>query len=211
MFRFSFYREFREFREFREDIICEKDVYMEDVKLIKEQGDHHNLVCYRKAELIFDITYYFANAAFKQHDRTIDQMVQAARSGKQNIVEGNADAETSLEMGIKLMNVAKSSLRELLADYEDFLRVNGFEQWAATSDKYLAMRKLGREGDSAYILDIVKSRSLDIVANMAIILLKQEDYLLHQFIASLSTRFLREGGFKERMFSLRKQSRDNSK
>ena len=184
---------------------------MEDVKLIKEQGDHHNLVCYRKAELIFDITYYFANAAFKPHDRTIDQMVQAARSGKQNIVEGNADAETSLEMGIKLMNVAKSSLRELLADYEDFLRVNGFEQWAATSDKYLAMRKLGREGDSAYILDIVKSRSLDIVANMAIILLKQEDYLLHQFIASLSARFLREGGFKERMFSLRKQSRDNSK
>ena len=181
---------------------------MEDIRLIKEQGDHRNLVCYRKAELIFDITYYFANTAFKPNDRTIDQMVQAARSGKQNIVEGNADAETSLEMGIKLMNVTKSSLRELLADYEDFLRVNGFEQWQSTSDKYLVMRRLGRVGDNTDILNIAKSRSLDIVANMAIILLKQEDYLLHQFIASLSERFLREGGFKEKMYSLRQKVRN---
>ena len=180
---------------------------MEDIKLIKEQGDHRNLVFYRKAELIFDITHYFAQSAFKSNDRTIDQMVQAARSGKQNIVEGNADIETSLEMGIKLINVAKSSLRELLADYEDFLRVNGFEQWQPNSDKYLAMRKLGREGDNADILNIAKSRPLDVVANMAIILLKQEDYLLHQFIASLSKRFLQEGGFKEKMFSLRQKVR----
>ena len=181
---------------------------MDDIKLIKEQGDHRNLVCYRKAELIFDITHYFAHSAFKSNDRTIDQMVQAARSGKQNIVEGNADIETSLEMGIKLINVAKSSFRELLADYEDFLRVNCFEQWQSNSDKYLAMRKLGRVGTNAFILYIAKSRSLDIIANMAIILLKQEDYLLHQFIASLSERFLQEGGFKEKMYSLRQKVRN---
>ena len=106
------------------------------------------------------------------------------------------------------MNVAKASLRELLADYEDFLRVNGFEQWQSTSDKYLVMRRLGRVGDNTDILNIAKSRSLDIVANMAIILLKQEDYLLHQFIASLSERFLREGGFKEKMYSLRQKVRN---
>lgn len=79
-------------------------------KLIKQQGDHKNLICYRKAEVIYDITYFFANSAFSKTDRTIDQMIQAARSGKQNIVEGNADLETSLEMGIKLLNVAKASL-----------------------------------------------------------------------------------------------------
>ena len=163
---------------------------------------------YQKSEVLYQMTYVFCERFLPKHgDRTVDQMVQAARSGKQNIVEGNADIETSLEMGIKLINVAKSSLRELLADYEDFLRVNGFEQWQPNSDKYLAMRKLGREGDNADILNIAKSRPLDVVANMAIILLKQEDYLLHQFIASLSKRFLQEGGFKEKMFSLRQKVR----
>ena len=175
--------------------------------LIPNRGNYRSLLCYKKAEAIYDITCHFVGRFLHRGDRTIDQMVQAARSGKQNIVEGNADIETSLEMGIKLINVAKSSLRELLADYEDFLRVNGFEQWQPNSDKYLAMRKLGREGDNADILNIAKSRPLDVVANMAIILLKQEDYLLHQFIASLSKRFLQEGGFKEKMFSLRQKVR----
>ena len=163
---------------------------MNDTILIKSQGDHRNLICYRKAELIYDITYHFAYLAFERGDRTIDQMVQAARSGKQNIVEGNADAETSIEMGLKLINVAKSSLKELLTDYEDYLRVNGYEQWSEDSDKFMAMRKLGVEGNNQSILEIAKSRSLDTVANMAIILLKQEDYLLHKLLTSLSERFL---------------------
>ena len=170
---------------------------MNDAILIKSQGDHRNLICYRKAELIYDITYHFANLAFARGDRTIDQMVQAARSGKQNIVEGNADAETSIEMGIKLINVAKASLKELLTDYEDYLRVNGYELWREDSDKFIAMRKLGVEGSSQSILDIAKSRSLDTVANMAIILLKQEDYLLHKLLTSLSEQFLDEGGKRE--------------
>jgi len=176
---------------------------MNNNPLIKPQGDYHNLICYRKAELIYDITHYFANAVFPKGDRTIDQMVQAARSGKQNIIEGNADAEISMEMGIKLVGVAKSSLKELLADYEDYLRVNGFEQWSATSCEYMAMRRLGRKGDNEYILSIVKLRPFNIVANMAIILIKQEDFLLHQLIASYSNRFEREGGIKEKMYRIR--------
>ena len=176
---------------------------MNDATLIKQQGDHHNLICYRKAELIYDITYHFANLAFERGDRTIDQMIQAARSGKQNIVEGNADLETSIEMGIKLINVAKASLKELLTDYEDYLRVNGYELWREDSDKFIAMRKLGVEGSSQSILDIAKSRSLDTVANMAIILLKQEDYLLHKLLTKLSEQFLGEGGFKEKMHRMR--------
>ena len=180
---------------------------MNDITLIRPQGDHRNLICYRKAELIFDITYHFAYSAFERGNRTIDQMVQAARSGKQNIIEGNADMETSIEMGIKLINVAKASFKELLADYEDYLRVNGCEQWGANSDKFIAMRKLGSDGSNQSILDIAKSRSLDTVANMAIILLKQEDYLLHKLIASLSEQFLDEGGFKEKMHRMRVERR----
>lgn len=180
---------------------------MNDATLIKPQGDHRNLICYRKAELIYDITYHFANLAFVRGDRTVDQMIQAARSGKQNIVEGNADAETSIEMGIKLINVAKASFKELLADYEDYLRVNGYEQWSSDSDKFIAMRKLGIDSSNQTILDIAKSRSLDIVANMSIILLRQEDYLLHQLLTSLSEQFLDNGGFKERMHRMRIERR----
>ena len=180
---------------------------MNDAILIKSQGDHRNLICYRKAELIYDITYHFANLAFERGDRTIDQMVQAARSGKQNIIEGNADLETSIEMGIKLINVAKASFKELLADYEDYLRVNGHKQWSDDSEKFIAMRKLGVEGSSQSILDIAKSRPLDTVANMAIILLKQEDYLLHKLLTSLSEQFLKEGGFKEKMHRMRVERR----
>ena len=180
---------------------------MKETTLIKSQGDHRNLICYRKAELIYDITYHFAYSAFERGNRTIDQMVQAARSGKQNIIEGNADIETSIEMGIKLINVAKASFKELLADYEDYLRVNGYEQWCNDSDKFVAMRKLGSDGSNQSILDIAKSRPLDTVANMAIILLKQEDYLLHKLLASLSEQFLDEGGFKEKMHRMRVERR----
>ena len=180
---------------------------MNDITLIKPQGDHRNLICYRKAELIYDITYHFSNVAFARGDRTIDQMVQAARSGKQNIIEGNADAETSIEMGLKLINVAKSSFKELLADYEDYMRVNGYELWREDSDKFIAMRKLGIEGSNQSILDIAKSRPLDTVVNMAIILLKQEDYLLHKLLTSLSEQFLEKGGFKEKMHRMRVERR----
>ena len=180
---------------------------MNDATLIKPQGDHRNLICYRKAELIYDITYHFANLAFARGARTAAQMIQAARSGKQNIVEGNADAETSIEMGIKLINVAKASFKELLADYEDYLRINGYEQWCNDSDKFVAMRKLGSDGSNQSILDIAKSRTLDTVANMAIILLKQEDYLLHKLLTSLSKQFLDEGGFKEKMHRMRIERR----
>lgn len=180
---------------------------MNDAILIKSQGDHRKLICYRKAELIYDITYHFTNLAFARGDRTIDQMVQAARSGKQNIIEGNADMETSIEMGIKLINIAKASFKELLADYEDYLRVNGCEQWSDDSAKFIAMRKLGIEGNSQYILDIARTRPLHTVANMAIILLKQEDYLLHKLLTSLSEQFLGQGGFKEKMHRMRVERR----
>ena len=174
---------------------------------LQPKGNYRDLIAFQKAECIYDITHYFCHRYLSKGDRTIDQMVQAARSGKQNIVEASAAATTSSETEIKLMNVARASLHELLADYEDFLRVNDYEQWSADSEKFIAMRKLGADEDNAKILDVAKSRSLDVVANMAIVLLNQEDYLLHKLLSSVSEKFLNEGGFKEKMHSLRVKRR----
>lgn len=172
---------------------------MPEKPLVAYTGDYHNLYCYQKAELIYDITYRFAHTVFQRGDRTIDQMVQAARSGKQNIAEGNAIRATSEEMCIKLLNVARGSLTELLVDYEDFLRVNGHKQWGKASKEVVAMRRLSATNDHARIVAITQQRPADVVANMVIVLLYQADLLLKKFIKSCSDHFLAEGGFREKM------------
>lgn len=90
---------------------------------IPQKGFYRNLRVYKVAEIIYDITYIFVRRFLQKGDRTADQMLQAARSGKQNIAEGSAAGSTSKETEIKLTNVAKASLQELLLDYEDYLRV----------------------------------------------------------------------------------------
>lgn len=176
--------------------------------LVKYSGDHKRLLCYQKAEVIYDITYYFAHTYYQRGDRTIDQMVQAARSGKQNIAEGNANLATSVEMAIKLLNVAKASLKELLADYEDFLRVKGRRKWVEGSVEFEAMREFAsKKENSLKILGIAKNRPADTIANMAIILINQADYLLFRYIESVSEHFIQEGGFKEKMYQFRIHSR----
>ena len=96
-------------------------------------GSYKNLLVYQKSECIYDVTFYFAHKYLEKGDRTIDQMVQASRSGKQNIAEGAAAGNTSKETEIKLTNVAKASLQELLVDYEGYIRVRGLEQWNLTT------------------------------------------------------------------------------
>lgn len=114
-------------------------------------GSYKNLIAYQKAECVYDVTFYFAHHYLEKGDRTIDQMVQAARSGKQNIAEGAAAGNTSKETEIKLTNVAKASLQELLVDYEDFLRVRGLKQWQP-DDARLAQTKraCAAHNDSEY-------------------------------------------------------------
>ena len=102
---------------------------------LPQKGRYRDLVAFQKAECIYDITFYFAHHFLERGDRTIDQMIQAARSGKQNIAEGTAAATTSRETEIKLLNVARASLQELLIDYEDYLRVRDLEQWSLGSEK----------------------------------------------------------------------------
>jgi four helix bundle suffix protein len=181
---------------------------MQKNTLLSSPGNYRRLYTYQKAEVIFDITYYFCHHYLKRGDRTVDQMVQAARSGKQNIVEGCAASVTSKETEIKLVNVAKASSLELLTDYEDFLRTRGFRQWEMDSVEMNKMRQLGRtHNDSAFYMNIVQTRPPETIANMAICLIKQNDFLLHRQLLKLSERFLEEGGLREKMTRMRIERR----
>ena len=142
-------------------------------------------------------------------DRTIDQMVQAARSGKQNIIEGNSAAMTSKEMGIKLTNVARASLDELLEDYLDFLRVRDLPLWPPESREALYVRDLGRRKPQTYDLyrGFVDTRDAAIVANIAICLIFQARYLLDRQLLSQGNAFIEKGGLRERMTQARQQHR----
>ena len=164
------------------------------------KGNYRNLRAFQVAEIIYDITYIFAQRFLKIGDRTVDQMVQAARSGKQNIVEGSVAGTTSKEMEIKLTNVAKASLHELLIDYEDYLRVRDLQLWNVNSEKARKTRELcAKINDSAYFREAVKIRTDETVANIAIVLIHQADFLLRRLIERQKADFLREGGIREQM------------
>ena len=171
-------------------------------------GSYKNLIAYQKAECVYDVTYYFAHHHLGKGDRTVDQMVQAARSGKQNIAEGAATGNTSKETEIKLTNVAKASLQELLVDYEDFLRVRGLEQWQA-DDKRLAQAKraCATHNDSEFYRKALPERSAETIANIAITLIHQTDWLLTKLIEKLEMKFVENGGMREQMTKARKEYR----
>ncbi|GHT63892.1 hypothetical protein AGMMS50239_20610 [Bacteroidia bacterium] len=177
-------------------------------KLFQNSGNYRKLFSYQKAEAIFDITCYFCNHFLRKSDRTIDQMVQAARSGKQNIVEGCAASAISKETEIKLVGVAKASLHELLIDYEDYLRTRKHRQWEMNSREMTAMRNLGRKhNESAFFMGLVETRPPETIANMAICLINQTDYLLSKQLDSLAKQFAKEGGIRERMTKMRMENR----
>lgn len=173
------------------------------------KGDYRKLIAFQKAECIYDITYYFAHTFLNKSDRTIDQMIQAARSGKQNIVEGSTAATTSHETHIKLINVAKASFHELLMDYEDFLRVRNLEIWDINSEKAQQTRNIcSKHNDSLYYRDAIKIRNCETIANIAIILLHQEDYLLYRLLDKAKQLFIENGGIREEMARARIKHRN---
>ena len=131
-------------------------------------------------------------------------MVQAARSGKQNIAEGSAASATSTETELKLINVARASLQEVLVDYTDYLRVHALEQWAMDSEKARQARQVcSRHNDTAYYRTAIAERSAETIANIAITLIHQEDVLLRKLLQRLEDDFVRQGGIKERMYAAR--------
>ncbi|MBE0504155.1 MAG: four helix bundle protein [Desulfuromonadales bacterium] len=177
------------------------------------RGDYQPLLSYQKSEVVYQITYRFCQSFLKKSDRTVDQMVQAARSGKQNIVEGSKAAPTSKEMEIKLTNVARASLEELLEDYRDFLKVRDFPIWDKDSKEALYVRKLGHGNDVSYetYRTFVETRPAEVVANIAICLVHQANYLLDQQLKRLEKDFLKDGGLRERMTKARLQARDQQR
>ena len=177
-----------------------------DKTFLPQRGNYRSLMVYQKAECIYDITYFFANKFFDKSDRTIDQMIQAARSGKQNIAEGSAASTTSRETEIKLMNVAKASLQELLIDYEDYLRVRELEQWSQTDPRNIQTREVAsKHNNSAFYRKAIQTRSDETIANIAITLIHQTDTMLLRLIETLKQQFVVQGGIREEM----KRARQN--
>ncbi|MBE6298427.1 MAG: four helix bundle protein [Bacteroidales bacterium] len=173
---------------------------MNSTNFIRQKGNYKELLCYQKALCIYDTTYYFAHKYLQKGDRTIDQMVQAARSGKQNIVEGCSAATTSAESEIKLLNVAKASLQELLEDYKDYLRVRGLQLWDSSNTKHAQARRVcAAHNEPEYYRQAFEQRNDETIANIAIILIKQTDYLLKRYFERIKQDFLENGGIKEEM------------
>lgn len=173
--------------------------------IIPPQGDYQTLLSYQKAEVVYDITFRFCGRFLKKGDRTVDQMVQAARSGKQNILEGSKAALTSKETEIKLTSVGRASLEELLADYRDYLRVREHRIWHKDSKEAGFVRRRGRITPQTFDLyrEFVETRPPEVIANIAICLIHQTNYLLDQQLRSLERDFLEQGGLRERMFKAR--------
>lgn len=131
-------------------------------------------------------------------------MVQAARSGKQNIAEGCAASTTSSETEIKLLNVAKASLQELLIDYQDYLRVRDLAIWDVNDVKTIQTRRVcARHNDSAYYRNAIKERSDETIANIAITLIHQADIFLRKYINRVKDDFVKQGGIREHMSKAR--------
>jgi four helix bundle suffix protein len=178
---------------------------------IPTHGGYKNLKSYQKAEIIYDGTVYFTKQFFRKYDRTIDQMVQAARSGKQNIVEASMASGTSKEMEIKLTNVARASLEELLIDYQDFLRTNKLHLWDKEHKLTLRLRELNKIPDATYetFQKAIEHENPEICANTMIGLIRVASFLLDKQIKSLEQAFLKEGGLRERMTKARLNIRNN--
>ena len=170
-------------------------------RFIPPHGGYENLLSYRKAEIVYDATVKFCDRFIDKKSRTHDQMVQAARSGNKNIAEGSQASGTSKEAEIKLVNVARASLEELLGDYRDFLRQRGLRLWEKDSKEALFVRKLGAKKDASYdsFKTYIESRPPEVVANILICLIHQTNYLLDQQLRQLEKAFLQEGGLRERM------------
>lgn len=173
-------------------------------------GGYRNLITYQKSEIIYDGTVYFTKRFFRKYDRTIDQMVQAARSGKQNIAEASMASATSKETEIKLTNVARASLEELKIDYEDFLRTNKLPMWDKEHRLVARLRELNKTPNSNYdtFKKAIEHENPEICANTMIGLIKVCTFLLNQQIRALEIAFINEGGLRERMTKARINKRN---
>lgn len=174
-------------------------------KVLKKAVVWKDLYIYRKSDAIYQLTVEFCKRYLPPYgDRTVDQMVQAARSGKQNIVEGSEDGQTSSEMEIKLLNVARGSLQELRSDYNDFLNTHHLPLWASDNQRQQMLREYCHShNDYSDYAPFVEKMNDEEMANLMLTLLHQVDRMMCSYIEKLEHRFVTEGGIKERMYAAR--------
>lgn len=172
---------------------------------IPAHGGYEQLLSFQKARIVYDGTVRFCERFLDKRDRTCDQMVQAARSGKQNILEGSQASGTSKETELKLTNVARASLEELLEDYRDFLRVRALAEWPKDHPHVRRLRELNRKADADYetFRKGIEHADPAIAANVMIGLIKLTCYLLDRQLRQLERDFLEAGGLRERMTEAR--------
>ena len=175
----------------------------------RPKTSYRNLYVFQKAEAIYDLTYHFLQGHIAKSDRTYDQMLQAARSGKQNIVEGRSDAASSAEMEIKLFCVARGSLHELLNDYEDYMRTRRVSIWKNTHPRYSSLLQLCRtRNDTAYYTSLVPKMRDEEYCNLMLTLIHQTLSMLDGMIEKIKQDFLKNGGIKEQMYRARVEYRN---
>ena len=174
-------------------------------QVLKKPTLWKELYFYRKSDAIYQLTVAFCERFLPKHgDRTVDQMVQAARSGKQNIIEGSEDGQTSSEVEIRLINVARGSLQELRADYIDYLNTHHLEVWPKDSERQKRMRDFCREqNDYEAYAPLVMKMTDEEYANLLLTLCHQTDKMMCAYLQALEERFVTEGGIKERMYAAR--------
>ena len=179
------------------------------VRLIPAHGRYRDLKSYQNAEIVYDATVKFCDKFIDRRSRTHDQMVQAARSGKQNIAEGSMASATSKKTELKLVGVARASLEELLIDYQDFLRQRHLPLWDKGHPMAQSVRRLAYSENRSYTTykSYVEESPPEVAANSLICLIHQTNYLLDLLLRQLDQQFLKEGGFTEKLYQARSQTR----
>jgi restriction system protein len=161
------------------------------------------------SEIVYDATVKFCERFVSKYSRTTDQMIQAARSGRQNIAEASMASAVSKETEIKLVGVARASQEELLLDYQDYLRQNGLSLWGKDDARATEVRRLGNLPDRSYkTYTTYFNGTAEIAANAIICLIHQTNYLLDQQLRQLEKQFVKEGGLREKMFRARISERN---
>ena len=170
-------------------------------------GGYKNLMSYKNSVIVHDLTVIFCDKYIDKFSRTKDQMIQAARSGKQNIVEGSMASGTSKETEIKLVGVARASQEELLVDYQDFLRQRRLNLWDKNDSRVMSFRKMTYVANRTYLTYEAYLNDPETAANAMICLIHQTNYLLDQQLRALERDFVKSGGLRERLYKARQNYR----
>jgi four helix bundle suffix protein len=176
---------------------------------IDPHGGFRNLKSYQMSEIVYDATAIFCDRWIGRRSRTHDQMVQAARSGKQNIAEGSMASGTSKKFELRLVSVARASLEELLLDYQDFLRQRNLPLWEKNHPKTQMIGKLAYASHRSYMTykAYIEGSPPEVAANTMLCLIHQTNFLLDQQLRQLEKQFLELGGFTEKLYHARQRTR----